>query len=596
MTDTLLAFGGEIKALGDGKVAGYLVRYTSAETPDLTGDYFDANTDFDAEDGDRVTVYYGHGFDPVLKHRKLGKGTLRFDDVGVWVEAQLQMRDDYERAIYAMAEAGKLGWSSGTLPNLVEREDEGEAKRITHWPLGKDASLTPTPAAGLVATQVLPLKAWLAEQAVGVKGDDGDAPNYGDMEADNEVSTDTADAAPIPEAGEQPAVDVEAKAATVDDTAVVEQSDEDDAGDVPAMETEVSEQTIADLSAQLAEIKAALSTPVNPPVPVAAPVVLKTGLGDTETKALAAWYRKGDIGGVKHLMDNDGSISLAVKASNDTDMNIGTAADGGDAVPTGHYQGIIARRNEGMLTNSLRIMNIPGKGTTVNVPIDNEADGEFVSTSEVSAFDRDAPAITKVAMTLVKYSKKVELSYELLEDEDSNLLAFLNDFVGRGLAKTHNALLLTEAAASGTKLADFANTSIAAGKLEEMVGNSSLDPYLDDSGSVAWVMQPSTKWAINSIVTTDRFYTGQENVPPRRGGDLLGYPVYTSAKAAAIATTNKSVFFGNWGYMGFREAPGLTVLRDPYTLAATGQVRFLYYFRAVYKVLQAAAIGYGQHA
>ena len=39
MTDTLLAFGGEIKALGDGRVAGYLVRYTSAETPDLTGDF-----------------------------------------------------------------------------------------------------------------------------------------------------------------------------------------------------------------------------------------------------------------------------------------------------------------------------------------------------------------------------------------------------------------------------------------------------------------------------------------------------------------------------------------------------------------------------
>lgn len=585
MTDeTLLAFGGAIKALGDGKVAGYLVRYTDADTPDLAGDYFSHDTDFDSEDGDRVTVYYGHGFDPVLKHRKLGRGTLRFDDVGVWVEAQLQMRDEYEQAIYAMAEAGKLGWSSGTLPNLVEREDEGSAKRITHWPLGKDASLTPTPAAGLVATQVLPLKAWLAGQA--------------GQDAETEVSTDALDADQEPEAGEQPAVLVEAKAATVDDTAVIE-PDTDDAGDVPAVEIEtMSEQTIADLSAQLAELKGLLDKPITPPIPVAVPpVTLTMGRGDTELKALTAWYKRGDIGGVKHLMESDGSIALsALKASNDTDMNIGTAADGGDAVPTGHYQGIIARRNEGMLASQLRIMTIPGKGTTVNVPIDNEADGEFVSTNEVAAFDRDAPAITKVAMTLVKYSKKVELSVELLEDEDSNLLAFLNDFVGRGLAKTHNALLLTEAAASGTKLADFANTSIAAGKLEEMVGNGTLDPYLDDSGSVAWIMQPSTKWAINSIVTTDRFYTGQENVPPRRGGDLLGYPVHTSAKASAIGTGNKSVFFGNWGYMGFREAPGLTVLRDPYTLAATGQIRFVYMFRAVYKVLQAGAIGYGLHA
>jgi HK97 family phage major capsid protein len=581
-TDTLLAIGGTIKALGDGRVAGYLVRYTDATAPDLTGDYFDAMTDFDAEDGDRVTVYYGHGFDPVLKHRKLGKGTLRFDDVGVWVEAQLQMRDEYEQAIYAMAEAGKLGWSSGTLPNLVEREDEGTAKRITHWPLGKDASLTPTPAAGLVATQVLPLKAWLA-QAV-------------EQADENEVSTETADAEPEPEAGEQPAVLMEAEAKTVDDTAVIEQLDADDAGDVPAVETEtMSEQTIADLSAQLAEIKAALSTPVNPVVPVAAPAVIKSGLGDTEVKALAAWYKRGDIGGVKHLMEGDGAISLAVKASNDTDMNIGTAADGGDAVPTGHYQGIIARRNEGMLTSSLRIMAIPGKGTTVNVPVDAEADGEFVSTNEVAAFDRDAPAISKVAMTLVKYSKKVELSVELLEDEDSNLLTFLNDFVGRGLAKTHNALLLAEAA-NGTKLADFAATAIASPKLEEMVGNSTLDPYLDDSGSVGWVMQPSTKWAINSILGNPRVYAGAENVPARRGGDLLGYPVYTSAKASAIGTGNKSVFFGNWSYMGFREAPGLTVLRDPYTLAATGQVRFIYMFRAVYKILQATAIGYGLHA
>jgi len=586
MTDTLLAIGGAIKALGDGRVAGYLVRYSDADTPDLVGDYFPGGgaCDFDAEDGDRVTVYYGHGFDPVLKHRKLGKGTLRFDDVGVWVEAQLQMRDEYERAIYAMAEAGKLGWSSGTLPNLVEREDEGKAARITHWPLGKDASLTPTPAAGLVATQVLPLKAWLAQQEPAEQPADETEVITADVAADVQ-----------PEAGETPAVLDESK--SIEAVGDIEQSEHDDvAGDVPAEDVEtMSEQNFESLAAQLAEIKSALAQPITPPLPVAAPVVLKSGLGDTEAKSLVAWYKRGDIGGVKHMLEGDGAISLAVKASNDTDMNVGTAADGGDAVPTGHYQGIIARRNEGMLANQLRIMTIPGKGTTVNVPIDNEADGEFVSTNEVAAFDRDAPAISKVAMTLVKYSKKVELSVELLEDEDSNLLAFLNDFVGRGLAKTHNALLLAEAA-NGTKLADFANTSIAAGKLEEMVGNGTLDPYLDDSGSVAWVMQPSTKWAINSIVTTDRFYTGQENVPPRRGGDLLGYPVHTSAKASAIGTGNKSVFFGNWGFMGFREAPGLTVLRDPYTLAATGQIRFVYMFRAVYKVLQAGAIGYGLHA
>ena len=300
MTDeTLLAFGGPLKALGDGRVAGYLVRYTSADEPDLTGDYFDALTDFDAEDGDRVTVYYGHGFDPVLKHRKLGKGTLRFDDVGVWVEAQLAMRDEYERAIYGLAEAGKLGWSSGTLPNLVEREDEGKAQRITHWPLGKDASLTPTPAAGLVATQVLPLKAWLDGQVWQAE------PAAVDAGEQNEVDADASQAAPDPEAVD-PAVVVEAKAQTVDDTAVIEAQDE--AGDVPAEDVEtMSDVNFESLAAQIAELKSALAQPVNPVVPVAkveAPAVLTMGRGDNETKALAAWYKRGDIGGVRHLVES----------------------------------------------------------------------------------------------------------------------------------------------------------------------------------------------------------------------------------------------------------------------------------------------------
>jgi len=160
--DTLIAYGGAVKALGDGRIGGYLVAFTGPDAPDLTGEYFTASTDFDAQTGDRVTVYYNHGLDPTLKRRKLGAGTIAIDDAGIWAETQLQLRDAYEQAIYGMAEAGKLGWSSGSLPHLVEREYDGKAYRILTWPLGKDASLTPTPAAGPKLTAVQPLKSWAA--------------------------------------------------------------------------------------------------------------------------------------------------------------------------------------------------------------------------------------------------------------------------------------------------------------------------------------------------------------------------------------------------------------------------------------------------
>ncbi len=316
-----------------------------------------------------------------------------------------------------------------------------------------------------------------------------------------------------------------------------------------------------------------------------APAQLRIARGDTEERAFAHWVRTGDGGGLREF-----------RASNDTTLNITTDADGGYAVPTGHYQGIIARRDESMLAQRLGVRNIPGIGTTVNVPVDNEDDGEFVSTAESGAYDRDAPAIDQKAMTLVKYTKKVDLTVELLEDEDSRLLAFLNDFIGRGMAKTHNNLLLTEVAANGTSLKTFASaTAIAVDELEPIVYSNNLSFYLDDTGSVGWVMQPAVYGEILLLDdANDRRYA-QNVMGNTAGPGLLGFPVYWSNKSGATAASAKSVYFGNWNYVGYREAPGFTVIRDPYSRAGNGEVIFHYMFRAVYTTLIAEAIGYGVH-
>jgi len=162
--EMLVSFGQAIKALGNGKIGGYLVHFTDADHPDLIGDFFTKDTEFDIDPGEKTSIYYNHGLDAKLKTRKLGNGKMTIDDSGVWIEAQLQLRDEYEQAIYQMVESGKMGWSSGTLSHLVEAEPVGKSQWIKHWPLGKDASITPTPAAGAVLTQVLPLKTWIESQ------------------------------------------------------------------------------------------------------------------------------------------------------------------------------------------------------------------------------------------------------------------------------------------------------------------------------------------------------------------------------------------------------------------------------------------------
>jgi len=126
-------------------VAGYLVRFGNPKDTDLEGDFFDKSTEFGIEDNATMPVFYQHGFDSNMKMRKVGKGILKYDDAGLWLEAQLELRDEYEKMIYQLAEDGKLGYSSGAAGHLVERETVGKSHYIKTWIIA-EASLTPTPA------------------------------------------------------------------------------------------------------------------------------------------------------------------------------------------------------------------------------------------------------------------------------------------------------------------------------------------------------------------------------------------------------------------------------------------------------------------
>jgi hypothetical protein len=159
-TETLIAWGGAVKALGDGKVGGYLVRFSTEDDPDLEGEYFTRDTDFG--DANKAPVHYQHGMDAKIGKRKLGIAHHKIDDFGVWAEAQLNLRDEYENFIYDMAEKGKMGWSSGTASHLVERQITAKATWIKSWPLGLDDTLTPVPAEP--RNEAIPLKSWQPEE------------------------------------------------------------------------------------------------------------------------------------------------------------------------------------------------------------------------------------------------------------------------------------------------------------------------------------------------------------------------------------------------------------------------------------------------
>lgn len=610
-----------VKAHSDGTIEGYLVRFSGPGDPDLTGQYFTAKTWFGHKKGDGAQVMFHHGL-PLHKDLK-GYADLIFtnpvkveeDEHGLFARVVADLRNRYEAAIHQQAMAGKIGWSSGSATHTARYAEDG---RILRWPI-VEATLSPIPAEprntvsavyGQKSLEQFETDPALIGALKSVLSAETDTPSAkaGDLETGGATGADvSAPSAPVTEDGA-------AGPTTPDKGPVITRTENTIKMDTQTQQPEAQNTGTNPVAVYSeAQMKAIVGKALDAyhgnmkttdhPGFSASNINTTTRRGEyTEDEALGHWYKTGDIGAVKEFIAGKadqsvtrnprlhGSPIVAIKASNDTDYNITTDADGGYAVPTGHYNQIIAKMDEAVL--DLGFTPIPGVGTTVNVTIDDEDDGEFVSTAEAAAFDRDAAALNQVAMTLVKYTKKKEMSVELLEDDGSNILAFIANFVARGMAKTRNNLIVTEATTNGTLLKTTASaTALAFGEIEDAVYNDDLGDYLDDGGSNSWVMRRGTFGKIRQLVGSDRQYAG--GVLP----DLEGIPYTFSQKVAAYGTTtNKFALLGNWNYMGVRNGNTMEVLRDPYSKAGNGQVVFHYYFRTVYKVLQSEAIGWIAHA
>lgn len=165
--DMKYCFGSAIKMLDDNRIGGYLVSFTDETTRDLDGDYFSKATDLSTPHSlVGMPVIFHHGLNGRMVDTPIGEiKTAKVDDHGLWVEAILKERADYEKFVqqwyadkdapltvddYAKAvgfikslvQSNKAGWSSGANPNTVRFTRDGFIKK---WAI-YEASVTHRPA------------------------------------------------------------------------------------------------------------------------------------------------------------------------------------------------------------------------------------------------------------------------------------------------------------------------------------------------------------------------------------------------------------------------------------------------------------------
>jgi phage head maturation protease len=147
---TLIYPGSEVKALGSGRVGGVLVRFGNDTDHDIQGDFFTAATDFGLDVATKARVVYHHGIgkDELGVHlgrKRIGTVELRQEADGLHAEGQLDLSVKGVDRLYADVEAGRVGWSSGSVDRLVERRDvTAGVKEVAAWPI-IEASLSYRP-------------------------------------------------------------------------------------------------------------------------------------------------------------------------------------------------------------------------------------------------------------------------------------------------------------------------------------------------------------------------------------------------------------------------------------------------------------------
>lgn len=137
---------GAVKLLGQSRLGNYLMVWGDEQHRDLYGEFFTRKTEglksiFDYIG--KLPALYQHAMDGVVKYDPIGTiDVLEIDPVGLWMETQLDLANQYAGAVLTLAKKKVLGASSGALPGSRKVAPNGE---IQAWAI-VEGSYTPTPA------------------------------------------------------------------------------------------------------------------------------------------------------------------------------------------------------------------------------------------------------------------------------------------------------------------------------------------------------------------------------------------------------------------------------------------------------------------
>lgn len=217
-------------------------------------------------------------------------------------------------------------------------------------------------------------------------------------------------------------------------------------------------------------------------------------------------------------------------------------------------------------------------GEPIKIPRSTAHSSAVIVTEGALIGDSD-PTLGSVTLGAYKYGFLVQVTHELANDSNFDLLSYLGEQAGVAIGNAFGAHaisgtgtgqprgLLTDATVGVTGAT--AGGAFTADELIDLYF-SVAEPYAR-SASAGWIMRTSTLGAVRKLKASGTGeYLFSQDVPPGSGaaGTLLGRPVYLDPTMPAVGSNAKAIAFGDLSRYWVRQVEGLRFDRsDDYAFA-----------------------------
>ena len=480
-------------------ITGYTVIFGGK---DLQGETFNKNTEFYLDNYQNVPLFYDHSMG-TFKHKIGNVKSVTADEVGLFVEAELDKSADYVEGVLRLIGADVVGMSSGTLSHIAQRKNTD----ITTWPLG-EVSLTVIPAEHRTIGHVQALKTLAQDDSL------------------KALLSEVADEATVHDATvETTAIEIINDYSNGDITMSDEQAEKIGELEKRANDTEVKFNQLMDMM-------------INSPASKRAKMVAPDSTTDhPEVKS---------FGDFLIAVKNKNHARLTKVYNSTKDILEGGGTTGGYLVPD-EFMARLLQVNKA--TNNLvnMVTRLPVNSVSGNIPsLDNYTavtanvgaspfSGGMLSTqtAEGGTLTETQPTFKEVTWRLEKVGGYTEVSNEMVADSAIAIEMLLTNLIGITQANKLEYYILNGTGAG--QPTGILNSPAAVGVAAGSGGTFTLadtlnimDRFMPIGGSPIWVMTPGMMVEYAQFETSGGGGVFQANIAAGMPNTLYGYPIVHS--------------------------------------------------------------------